>query len=78
MSPDRTAPLVINGLAKRFGTTRALDGEAVQNLSPFSHVPAIPADAVSVPPLVLLTAIAVALLTIGAVAFQRRDLAIRP
>lgn len=51
--------------------------QALQNLSPFSHVPAVPADPISVAPLVVLAVIGVALATIGAFSFRRRDLAIR-
>jgi ABC-2 type transport system permease protein len=43
------------------------------DLSPFSHIPALPADDLTLMPLVVLTAIALALLVIGLVGFQRRD-----
>ncbi|MFC7547892.1 ABC transporter permease [Plantactinospora sp. GCM10030261] len=45
----------------------------VLNLSPFSHVPAVPATDPTATPLVVLTGVAVALLMIGLVAFRRRD-----
>ena len=43
------------------------------NLSPFSHVPALPADELTVTPLVVLASLAVVLLATGLVGFQRRD-----
>ncbi|HEX3733004.1 MAG TPA: anibiotic ABC transporter, partial [Mycobacteriales bacterium] len=46
----------------------------VVQLSPFSHVPAAPADDVSVLPLVVLTAIAVALVGLGGAGLRHRDL----
>ncbi len=47
--------------------------QAVLNLSPYTHVPAVPAVEVTVLPLVLLTAVAGALLVAGLVGFRRRD-----
>jgi ABC-2 type transport system permease protein len=44
------------------------------NLSPFSHIPAIPAEDLVATPLVALMAVAVALLAAGLVGFQRRDI----
>ena len=43
-------------------------------LSPFEHVPQLPADAFSAGPLVWLCAVAAALTAVGMLAFQRRDL----
>jgi ABC-2 type transport system permease protein len=43
------------------------------NLSPFSHVPALPADELTVTPLVVLASLAVVLLATGLAGFQRRD-----
>jgi ABC-2 type transport system permease protein len=45
------------------------------NLSPFQHVPALPAASMSWPPIVVLTAVAVALIAAGLAALDRRDLA---
>jgi ABC-2 type transport system permease protein len=47
----------------------------VLNLSPFQHVPALPAVSMSWPPIVVLTAVAVALIAAGLAALDRRDLA---
>jgi ABC-2 type transport system permease protein len=46
----------------------------VQNLSPFSHVPEVPATDLDVVPLVGLTLVAAALVVAGLVGFRRRDL----
>jgi len=46
------------------------------NLSPFTHVPRVPAEAFSVTPVILLLLAAVALGAVGFAAFSRRDLAI--
>jgi ABC-2 type transport system permease protein len=45
------------------------------NLSPFQHVPALPAASMSWPPIVVLTAVAVAMIAAGLAALDRRDLA---
>ncbi|MDI3384656.1 ABC transporter permease [Streptomyces sp. B-S-A8] len=44
------------------------------NLSPFGHVPQLPAADMSWPPLLILTALAVALTLLGLAGFRRRDL----
>lgn len=46
----------------------------VQNLSPFGHVPGLPAQALVATPLIALTVIAAALAGIGAVALRQRDI----
>jgi ABC-2 type transport system permease protein len=46
----------------------------VAELSPFQHTPQLPAASLSVPPLVALTAIALTLTGIGALALRRRDI----
>ena len=46
----------------------------VIDLSPFQHVPTVPAQDFSARPLIALTAIATGLVTIGMVGFRRRDL----
>jgi ABC-2 type transport system permease protein len=48
--------------------------QPVLNLSPFTHVPAFPAQPIEVLPLALLSAVAVTLLTAGLLLFRRRDL----
>jgi ABC-2 type transport system permease protein len=50
--------------------------QAVVNLSPFTHVPAVPAESLAVVPIVVLLAIAGAFVGIGVRGFRRRDLAI--
>jgi polyether ionophore transport system permease protein len=47
----------------------------VMDLSPYSHVPLLPAEAFSPGPLLALTAIAAALTAVGVIAFRRRDVA---
>jgi ABC-2 type transport system permease protein len=46
----------------------------IVNLSPFTHIPIIPAEDLEPVPLVLLIVIALALMALGLVGFQRRDL----
>ncbi len=48
--------------------------EWVLNVSPFTHTPAIPAEAVDFTPLWIMTAIAVGLLTAGLALYRQRDL----
>ncbi len=48
--------------------------QAVLNLSPFTHVPTVPAEPVTWPPLVVLTAIATALVVVAVAVHDRRDL----
>jgi ABC-2 type transport system permease protein len=48
--------------------------DAVTGLSPFGHVPQLPAAAMDWPPIVILLVIALALMAAGAAAFRRRDL----
>jgi ABC-2 type transport system permease protein len=43
------------------------------NLSPFAHIPQIPVEVVTAPPLVALTAVAAGLVVIGLAGFTRRD-----
>ncbi len=49
--------------------------QAAQNLSPFSHLPALPAADFTATPLVTLLAVAVLLTAAGVATFRRRDLA---
>jgi ABC-2 type transport system permease protein len=48
--------------------------EWLANLSPFGHVPAVPAEELRWTPLVVLTLIAVGLIAVGLIGFRRRDL----
>ena len=50
--------------------------QAMLNLSPFTHLPAAPADDVAATPLIMLLVVAAALLATGMTAFRRRDLAL--
>jgi ABC-2 type transport system permease protein len=45
----------------------------VMDLSPYSHIPLLPAADPTVAPLIVLTAIAAALIVVGLVGFRRRD-----
>ncbi|HET8669120.1 MAG TPA: hypothetical protein VFM05_00435 [Candidatus Saccharimonadales bacterium] len=47
--------------------------QGIQNISPFTHSPTPPAEAVSLLPLVVLSAVALALTIVGLVWFRRRD-----
>jgi ABC-2 type transport system permease protein len=47
----------------------------VMDLSPYSHVPLLPAEDFSPGPLLALTAVAAALTAVGVIAFRRRDVA---
>jgi ABC-2 type transport system permease protein len=49
--------------------------QAVLDLSPFTHIPAVPAAEVTTQPLVVLLAVAAALIAAGLAGFGRRDLA---
>ncbi|BCJ68526.1 ABC transporter permease [Polymorphospora rubra] len=69
------AALALCALAGQFGAVLDLP-TAVVNASPFSHVPAVPADDVTAGPLLALLAVAAGLLAVGMVAFRRRDLAL--
>jgi ABC-2 type transport system permease protein len=64
------ASLVLGPL---FGTTLGMP-QWVQNLSPFTHVPEVPAASVTVAPLLLLAGVWLALAVAGVVATRRRDL----
>ncbi len=45
----------------------------LMNVSPYAHIPAVPAEALSWPPLLGLTAVAAALMALGVAGFGRRD-----
>jgi ABC-2 type transport system permease protein len=46
----------------------------MQNLSPYTHIPRMPADEFTATPLIVLTVIAAGLVTTGMLGFRRRDL----
>jgi len=50
--------------------------QAVVNLSPFTHVPAVPAETLAMVPVVVLLGVAAVFVGIGIAGFRRRDLAI--
>jgi ABC-2 type transport system permease protein len=66
------AALVVFLLIGEFGPLFKLDQWAM-NLSPYGHVPRLPGGAFSATPLVFLVLLAAALVTLGLVAFRRRD-----
>ena len=56
---------------------RALDlPDWVVEVSPFQHTPGLPADDLTIAPLIVLSAIAIALAIVGLTFFQRRDLSL--
>jgi ABC-2 type transport system permease protein len=68
------APLAYCFTAAMLGPLLGLPGW-MEDLSPYAHVPAVPADPVAAGPLLALTAIAAALTALGLVAYRRRDAA---
>lgn len=46
----------------------------MNNLSPFGHIPQVPADDLSLTPLLLLTLLAVGLVAVGLLAFRKREI----
>lgn len=67
------AVLVLCLMLGQLGPLLGLPDSAL-NLSPFTHSPHLPEGALSATPLVVLTLVAAALLTAGALRFRRRDL----
>ena len=49
--------------------------ESVRAVSPYEHIPLVPSEPTTVVPMVIITALAVAFVVLGLVAFRRRDLA---
>lgn len=47
--------------------------DLVRDLSPFTHVPSVPAEPVAMAPLVALTGVAAVLMAVGVLGFRRRD-----
>jgi ABC-2 type transport system permease protein len=68
------APLAYCFTAATLGPLLGLPGW-MEDLSPYAHTPALPADDLAAGPLVALTAIAAALVAVGLVAYRRRDAA---
>lgn len=69
------AALAASFVVGQFGDLLELP-QAVLNLSPFTHVPAVPAETLAMMPIVVLLAVAGAFVGIGIGGFRRRDLAI--
>jgi ABC-2 type transport system permease protein len=74
-APFAWAVLVATFLASEIGPLLNLPHWA-RDLSPFTHVPALPGGAVTVGPLVGLLATAAGLIAVGLWALRRRDLAV--
>ncbi|BCB87286.1 ABC transporter permease [Phytohabitans suffuscus] len=64
-----TVSLIVGQLGELLGLP-----QAVRDISPFTHVPAVPAASATALPLIALTAVAVALGAAGLALFRRRDL----
>ncbi len=69
------AALAASFVVGQFGDLLKLP-QAVLNLSPFTHIPAVPAEGLAIAPIAILLAVTVALVGLGTTAFRRRDLAI--
>jgi ABC-2 type transport system permease protein len=67
------AALILSLVIGQFGQLFGLP-QTVTNVSPFSHVPAVPAEDLRLLPLVILTAIAAGLFLVGFIGWRRRDL----
>ena len=66
------AALILSLVIGQFGQLFGLP-QTVVNISPFSHVPAVPAEDLRLLPLLVLTAIAAGLYLLGFVGWRRRD-----
>jgi ABC-2 type transport system permease protein len=71
--PVAWAALVVSLILGQFGALFELP-QAVLNVSPFTHVPPAPAEAVRAQPLLALAAVAVASTAVGFLGWRRRDL----
>jgi ABC-2 type transport system permease protein len=63
-------------LGPLFGAATFQLPESVQNVSPFTHVPKVPAAETTVMPILSLLLVAAGLVAVGVIAFRRRDLAL--
>ncbi len=70
------AALAISLVVGQLGEMLKLPQAATVDLSPFTHVPAVPAEALAIRPIVLLFAAAAGFVAVAVAAFRRRDLAI--
>jgi ABC-2 type transport system permease protein len=68
------APLVYCFTTAMLGPLLGLPGW-MEDLSPYAHVPALPADDLAAGPLLVITAIAAALVALGLAGYRRRDAA---
>lgn len=73
LTPVTWAALITFLVIGEFGTLLGLP-DWLRDLSPFTHLPALPGGAASAAPLVALAAVAVLLMASGSVSFRRRDL----
>ncbi len=69
------AALAISLVVGQLGEMLKLPQAAI-NLSPFTHMPAVPAEVLAITPIALLLASTLAFVAIAVAAFRRRDLAI--
>lgn len=72
--PIGWAALVASLVIGQFGQLLELP-QTLLNVSPFTHPPAVPAEALAWTPILLLLGVAAGLATLGLAAFRRRDLA---
>jgi ABC-2 type transport system permease protein len=70
------AVLVYGGFVTYFGGLLDLPGWML-DLSPFQHIPRMPADDFTAVPLLILTMIAAALIAVGLAGFRRRDVELK-
>jgi ABC-2 type transport system permease protein len=71
--PAAWTAVVLSLVVGQFGGLFDLP-QAVLNVSPFTHVPAVPAEDLRWLPLLVLTAVAAAIASVGVVGWRRRDL----
>lgn len=80
LAPRLVAPLSWAALAVclvigQFGALLGLP-QAIRNISPFTHLPSLPAESLTATPVLVMLMVAAVLLTVGGVAFHRRNLAL--